>query len=367
MTFKPEGPGETVSAFYERVARFLRENNALPIQEKCYGSLTAFAEITEARRRAFEAASVEAEGAFSFVGQEPCDSSALAGLHLWAVGIDGPGTKASVFPFRIDGKVVGRKFVGNGFCYLAIPSLGPKPGMDGTHPLKERAVSMFREVNRILEAGNLSYKDVARTWIYLPALLEWYGEFNEARRQVYHEVGLLDGAAPPSWLPASTGIQGACPQGRDCMMDFLALCGGDGSDLKMRMISSPGQCEAYSYGSSFARAVEVKDSSLSRIFVSGTASIDEEGKTVYVGDLEGQVRHTLAVVKKLLAARDHDFSNLAHGVVFLKKRDFADTWRRIAKEEGLNSEAVIETEADVCRDDLLIELEVLTVKCLPGV
>ena len=60
---------------------------------------------------------------------------------------------------------------------------------------------------RRLEAGGLSYQDVVRTWIYVSSILDWYADFNSARRLVFCRAGLLDGSRS-RWLPASTGIEG---------------------------------------------------------------------------------------------------------------------------------------------------------------
>lgn len=226
-------------------------------------------------------------------------------------------------------------------------------------------MSMFEEANRVLTAHELTYRDVARTWIYLPKLLSWYNEFNSTRRDFYRELGLMDGQKP-AWLPASTGIQGDCPLGRECMMDFLAVSPREGSTLEMEMLVSPRQCNAFKYGSSFSRAVELKDESVSRIYVSGTASIDEQGRTAHIGDFEKQVRHTLQAVRELLASRGHSFSDIAHCVAFLKHREDCDEFPRIAEEEGLDYSVVIPTAADICRDQLLFELEVMTVKASGG-
>jgi len=263
----------------------------------------------------------------------------------------------------IQDQAVGKTFSYQNICYLSVASLGPRKDLGEGHKLQEHAGSMFEQANEILMQHRLSYRDVARTWIYLPKLLSWYDEFNAARRQAYRDFGLMDGQKPV-WLPASTGIQGDCPLGRECMMDFLAISHREGGTLEMDMLNSPRQGDAFEYGSCFSRAVELRDESVSRIYVSGTASIDDQGKTAYVGDAEKQIRHTLHVVRDLLASRDHGFSDVAHCVAFLKRPEYSGERRRIAQEEGLDHRGVIETAADICRDDLLFELEVMTIKPL---
>ena len=369
LSFQPErdhttGDAETPGAFYDRVARFVKEIEGAIVQERCYGATDSYARIVSARERAYERYGVDGEGTLCFVGQTPCESPEVGGLHLWIACTKETQNRCGVTHLVRDGRSIGRRYSLNGISFLSVPSVGPRSELGESANLEERAVSMFEEVNRILRDDRLTYLDVARTWIYLPKLLSWYGKFNTARRKVFSESGLLDGGDMPVWLPASTGIQGACPQGRDCMMDFLAVARPEGSDVTMEMVESPDQCEALNYGSCFARAVEILDSSLSRFYISGTASIAAGGETIHVGDCENQSRHTLKVVADLLGARGHDFSDLGQAVVFLKRPEYLKEWRRVAQEAGLDPRGVIEVTADVCRDDLLIELEIMTVKAV---
>ncbi len=364
LTFRPKqepsGESESVEAFYDRVAEFIASIRGEIVQERCYAMTHTYADISAAREKAYEKHGVESEGTLCFVGEMPCEPSSVAGIQVWAVQSE---KRPSVRPLFLEDRPVGRTFSHEGTHYVSVASLGPRIDMGEDRGLQEHAMSMFEEANRVLTANGLSYHDVARTWIYLPKLLSWYDEFNAARRSFYRNMGLLDGQKPV-WLPASTGIQGDCPLGRECMMDFLAISCREGGVLHREMLLSPRQCEAFQYGSAFSRAVELKDESVSRVYVSGTASIDEQGKTAHVGDPEKQVRHTLVAVRELLASRNHSFSDAAHCVAFLKQPEHAAEFRRVAQEEGLDYRGVIETAADICRDELLFEVEVMTIKLL---
>ena len=64
----------------------------------------------------------------------------------------------------------------------------------------------------------------------------------------------------------------------------------------------------------------------------------------------------------MLAPRGHSFDDVAQGVMFLKDPAYVDAHRRVAAEEGLDCRVIIEAVADVCRDDLLVELEIMTLK-----
>ena len=146
------------------------------------------------------------------------------------------------------------------------------------------------------------------------------------------------------------------------MMGMLAVARLNGSNAILSTVESPCQCEALSYGSAFSRAVELRSARLSRIFVSGTASIDARGETVHAGDIEKQSAQALRTVRELLEARGHGMRDVAHATVFLKRPEFLHVFRCIAEAEGLDRTCTIETVADACRDDLLVEIEALSLK-----
>ena len=364
VTFKPgampEAGGETAESLYGRIAEFLDGAGCQIVQERCYADPGAYAEVAAARAKAFERRNVDGDGALSFVGEAPCEgAAAIAGVQLWAVrGEDG---SPRVTPLLADGRRVGRRFLAHGLGYTALPCVGPRPELGPERPRGEHARSMFNEVGRLLAGAGLAYRDVVRTWIYVPELLAWYDEFNAARRRVFLEAGLI-GDSETNWLPASTGIQGRCPAGRACTMGVLAAARANGTPVRVEMVASPGQCEAFEYGSAFSRAVEVHDGCSSRMYVSGTASIGGGGASIHPGDAERQAAHTLGVIRELLAARGHGFADVAHLTAFLKGPEHAEDFRRAAAREGLDLRLAVETVADVCRPELLVEIEVMSIR-----
>src|ERR1700748_3473755 len=60
--------------------------------------------------------------------------------------------------------------------------------------------------------------------------------------------------------------------------------------------------EAYDYGSAFSRGMRIDLNGLTILLISGTASIDDAGRTVHTADLRKQVRRTFDNITKLLAS-----------------------------------------------------------------
>ncbi|MCC6521999.1 MAG: hypothetical protein IT373_05010 [Polyangiaceae bacterium] len=367
LTLRPEG--EDVRAFYRRVAAALVAAGAPVVLERCHAAPGALREVEAARRAAYGAAGIEAAGALALVGQRSCSGHEVAGVQLWLAPAG-----AEVAPLGCDGEVVGRACARGDARVVWLPEVGPRdPGLTR----QEQARSMLHEAGRLLGAVGSSWRRVLRTWIYLPELLAWYPAFNAVRREAFREAGLL-APADGGGLPASTGIEGTLgasvgasvggdlggsARGRAaCSLSVLALA-DDGLPLaSARAVRSPVQCEALAYGAAFARAVELGGAGASLLFVSGTASIGPGGESLHPGDLGAQARHTLAAVAELLAAAGHAPGDAVHAVAYLKDGADAPAFRALAGRAGFDPSVLVETEADVCRAELLIELEVTSVR-----
>jgi len=80
--------------------------------------------------------------------------------------------------------------------------------------------------------------------------------------------------------------------------------------IKKRPISNPGVLsEAYDYAkpSSFSRGIRIDLDGLAVLLISGTASIDEQGRSVHVGDVRAQTRRTFLNIAGLLFTRAAGF------------------------------------------------------------
>ena len=123
--------------------------------------------------------------------------------------------------------------------------------------------------------------------------------------------------------------------------------------------------EAYSYGSAFSRGMRIDLNGLVILLISGTASIDDEGKTVHVGDLRAQTRRTLRNITGLLASEGATWKDVVRTTCYLRdiERDYkAFNEERTAfyQEQGLNPlPASTGIQAILCRPELLVEIEAI--------
>jgi len=268
--------------------------------------------------------------------------SPLGGIHIHAVS----GT--DVERITLADRPVGSIFRDDSarYCYL-----GDLWSGDQQAGRIEQAKQTFDMMEAGLELGGMDFSNVVRTWLYLDELLQWYDPFNRVRDDFFHCRGVFD-----DLVPASTGISGANPAGAALIAGAMGLQPLDGS-VRASALPSPLQCPALKYGSSFSRAIEMSLLNYSRVLVSGTASIEPGGKTVYVDDIARQIDLTMRVVKAILAQRDMTWSNVTRGIAYFKSADFHQAYEEYCRSEDIHDMPMIVTENDVCRHDLLFEIE----------
>jgi 2-iminobutanoate/2-iminopropanoate deaminase len=123
--------------------------------------------------------------------------------------------------------------------------------------------------------------------------------------------------------------------------------------------------EAYEYGSAFARGMRIELGKFVILLISGTASIDDNGRTLYVGDLRSQVRRTFDNITGLLASEGATWKDIVRTTCYLRdiERDYAafnEERATFYKEQRLNPlPASTGIQAILCRPDLLVEIEAI--------
>ncbi|HTS09884.1 MAG TPA: Rid family hydrolase [Candidatus Eisenbacteria bacterium] len=123
--------------------------------------------------------------------------------------------------------------------------------------------------------------------------------------------------------------------------------------------------EAYDYGSAFSRGMRIDLNGLTILLISGTASIDDAGRTVHVGDLRKQLRRTFDNISKLLASEGATWHDIVRTTCYLRdiERDyqaFNEERTNFYREQKLDPlPASTGIQAILCRPDLLIEIEAI--------
>jgi enamine deaminase RidA (YjgF/YER057c/UK114 family) len=92
-----------------------------------------------------------------------------------------------------------------------------------------------------------------------------------------------------------------------------------GSPPERTVMTSHTLNEAMVYGADFVRGMKMVETNKIALHVSGTASIDEAGRTAHVGDFEGQADRMLLNVAALLEGQGATFRDVVSAVTYLKR------------------------------------------------
>jgi 2-iminobutanoate/2-iminopropanoate deaminase len=133
-----------------------------------------------------------------------------------------------------------------------------------------------------------------------------------------------------------------------------------------RAISAPevlNEAHAYAIPSSFSRGLRVELPDYVMLLISGTASVDEAGASVHVGDFRAQCWRTYRNITRLLSAEGASWKDVIKTTCYLRdiERDYKDfnrvrtTFFSWLKLDPLPASVGI--QARICREDLLVEIE----------
>jgi len=215
---------------------------------------------------------------------------------------------------------------------------------------------MFEAAARDLAARGADFRDVARIWIHLEDIGRDYADLNRVRRAFFAARGV----DPP---PASTGIGGppltAVAGGSARPRISLALHAVPGGSL--RSMRARTLNEAPEYGSDFARGTRVARPEGDLLHLSGTSAVDERGRSVAAGDFGAQAERTLLNVHSLLDEQGAGFPDVLLAVSYLKDRRYLPSYLERVGPLGLLDVPHAIVEADICREELLCELEAIAI------
>jgi enamine deaminase RidA (YjgF/YER057c/UK114 family) len=336
LTFKPL-PGESVPDLCRRLARQLDSRAATPLHLLVYGNVRAGAATIEA----LEKSSGHADWPLTWVEGADCDGGPIAGIQVHAF-------TGSVERIEFGGRVVGSVFTEGGARQCLVGGLVPA---DRTLSRPDQTRRALEDLQAILAQAGFALADAVRTWFFLDDILSWYGDFNRVRTQIYSGMKFRTNS-----LPASTGVGAKNPAGAALEVGAWAMQPLN-SSARAEEIASLLQCPAPAYGSSFSRAMELTSATGRRLLISGTASIAPGGETLWLGDARRQVAQTMEVVEAILRSRGFGFSDLSRATAYFKRRSDAQAFVEWQEAHGLQLQPAVLARCDICRDDLLFELE----------
>ena len=146
------------------------------------------------------------------------------------------------------------------------------------------------------------------------------------------------------------------------------LAGLAHAPIEKRAITNHGVLnEAYAYAkpSSFSRGMRIDLNGLTILLISGTASIDDAGKSIHIGDFRAQMRRTLENISGLLESEGCTWHDIVRTSCYLRDIDrdyeaFNEERTAFFTEQGLDPlPASTGIQAKLCRPELLVEIEAI--------
>jgi enamine deaminase RidA (YjgF/YER057c/UK114 family) len=338
-------PGETVLKFAEKIAEILNRYNATIIRASFFGNLSQLDPTI--KHIADNLSGINFP--YSWIEGNKCTDTFINGVYIFAVS--GIAVRHLVNEERIVGSYFQTEEAD--FCFLGGLYSDPTLSSPG-----KQTENILVTADNLLHQAGLSYDDTIRTWFYLDNILDWYNEFNKARTSFFLQHDIFN-----KLVPASTGIGGTNPDGSRVCLELTAI--KPKNDLyKIKKVESPLQCSPSDYGSSFSRAIMYSDSEYSILSVSGTASINPEGITMYPDDMGKQIELTLNVVKAIMESQEFSFNNIIRSYAYCCDKKFTAPFSHHMNNCFPAKHAVICSENKICREDLMFEIEVDAVKKL---
>lgn len=238
-------------------------------------------------------------------------------------------------------------------------------------PLVKQIDYSFDTVRHILDMEGMTFADIVRQWNYVPNILEiqhfegknlqHYQLFNEIRQKYYASNQFVEG------YPAATGIG---TRNGNFDLDFFALKSNE--SVQKVGLSNPKQHDAYKYDQNqligdatsgqikktplFERAKILKTKEGIQMFISGTASIIGQ-ETIGIGDINCQTEVTVNNIHELISRLNTIQKNhITYLRAYIKEKSHFEDVRSIL-ERQFPDITISYLQADICRDNLLVEIE----------
>ena len=303
----------------------------------------------------------------SLVAQRPLDAGLVMEVHRLEPDFQGKLTEKcvdGVHYLKLEDRGY-REVIAGGLC-----------GEDPDAPVKEQSFQALSKAEKILQAEKMEWEDVVRQWNYLERITEFsdgnqrYQDFNDARSHFYASVGWRNG------YPAATGI-GA--QFGGVLIDLNAVVAEE-KHLHIVPLDNDLQVAAHVYSDhvlvsneqkkttpKFERAKVLSDGEHGVVYISGTAAIRGEDSLRNVGVLV-QTGITMENIQHLIGEENLNKAGVVPVKpnemkvlrVYLKNAEDVDAVK-VYMEHVYTRIPVSYLLADVCRDELLVEIEGIAV------
>ena len=196
-----------------------------------------------------------------------------------------------------------------------------------------------------------------RTWFFVRDVDTNYHGLVVARRENFIQQGLTE----KTHYISSTGIGGSPADTKALVQLGTYAITGLEPEQQHYLYAHTHLNPTYEYGVTFERGTVVEYGDREHVFISGTASINNKGEVVHVGDIVLQTQRMWENVEALLKEGETSWEDVMQIVVYLRDTADYEVVRQLFAERFPHIPTVI-TLAPVCRPTWLVEMECIAVK-----
>ena len=225
---------------------------------------------------------------------------------------------------------------------------------DGESDSYQQTRDIFSNLSASLHNHGMTIRNnMIRTWIFVRDVDNQYQGMVKARREYFETIGLT---AKTRYI-ASTGIQGNCADHSTLVtLDALSVQNIK-EDQIVRMSARENLSDTIVYGVTFERGFRIRYGDRSHIYISGTASIDADGNTIYLSDVRMQTERTLDNIEALLKPHNATLHDMKYLIIYLRNVKHWTQIQDILISRIPDSVAILPVMAPVCRPNWLVEIE----------
>lgn len=200
-------------------------------------------------------------------------------------------------------------------------------------------------------------KNCVRTWFFVRDVDTQYGGLVKSRRECFVEQGLT----PETHYIASTGIGGTPSDPKALVqLDSYAMTGFE-PEQQRYLYGLSHLNRTIEYGVTFERATLMQYGDRNHVYISGTASINNKGEVMHVGNVQQQTLRMWENVETLLNEGGMSYDDVMQIIVYLRDSADYEMVKRMFDQKFPHIPTVF-TLAPVCRPTWLIEMECMAVK-----
>lgn len=218
--------------------------------------------------------------------------------------------------------------------------------------------TLLNRYENILQSFGATLADnCIRTWFFVRDVDTQYAGLVKARKDFFTKHGLTE----HTHYISSTGI-GGLPADTKALVQLGAYAITGFQPEQQTYLYAPTHLNpTYEYGVTFERGTVMRYGDRRHVFISGTASIDNKGEVVHVGDIINQTERMWENVEMLLKEGETSYEDVTQIIVYLRDTADFNVVKAMFDKKFPDIPTVI-TLAPVCRPTWLIEMECIAIK-----